>query len=509
MNVFVSGPPASSSRPKSPIETESSQSLPFDSGNTGVKTFSLTRRIIASVVTCQLLLAVGLTLVAVLYARDQLRGTFTTALDGDARSALALVRFTETKPYVLMFDSELLPPPLDPSHRDLYEIRAEDGRLIAQSNGWQAVPTDVAQSQEQHVDFSYNGAPYRATIMRNVPVLDSEDDGDDDDPPPAKVTLIYASSLVENHERLTRLASYVGLTSLLLLAIANSFAVLSIRRGLEPLRELADRAGAISVHHWDFRPSQGARLASELSPLASAIETVLARLKESFRQQRDFTNDAAHELKTSLAIVKSTLQSLLHRPRTQREYEIGLEGVLEDCERLEDLIERMLRLARIEQLTENGAPRKHAITELTSTCEAAIARIHTLAEERNVSLEFEGPVSIPIHADPEDLELIWLNLLENAVQYSPSGSNVKVRVQPNGGAMAEVSVLDSGPGIPDSELPHIFERFRRGDPSRARSTGGFGLGLAICKALVDAYGGSIEAVNLPGQGTQVSVHLPV
>ena len=109
--------------------------------------------------------------------------------------------------------------------------------------------------------------------------------------------------------------------------LANLFAISSVRRGLEPLHELADQAGA------DLRAQLGlpafvgrSKLASELSPLASAIETVLARLKESFRQQRDFTNDAAHELKTSVAIVKSTLQSLLHRPRTQREYEIGLEG---------------------------------------------------------------------------------------------------------------------------------------------------------------------------------------
>jgi signal transduction histidine kinase len=492
-------------------ELESSRSSPLESNNARIKTFSLTRRIIVAVVTCQLLLTAGLTLVAVLYARAELRGAFDTALDGDAMSALALVRYTETSPPVLMFDPKLMPPSPDQAHKDLYEIRKEDGALLARSAGWPSVPVEVAQADGRYADFTFAGAPYRAVVLRNVAVLDSEgdDDGDDDDGPPAKVTVIYAESLVQSYARLKRLAEYVGLTSLLLLVIANSFAILSIRRGLDPLHELADRAGAISVHNWNFKPSTGARLASELSPLASAIETVLGRLKESFRQQVDFTNDAAHELKTSVAIVKSTVQSLLHRPRTQREYEIGLEGVLEDCARLEDLLERMLRLARIEQLTENGAPREFATTELTSTCEAAIARMRTLAEERNVSVEFEGPVAVSIRADPEDLELIWLNLLENAVQYSPSGSQVKVRVHPNGGSTAEVSVSDAGPGIPQAELPHVFDRFHRGDPSRARSTGGFGLGLAICKALVDAYGGSIEAVNLPGHGTQIRVHLPV
>jgi signal transduction histidine kinase len=509
MSLLIHGSPAGSSLPRPKAdEVETSGKSSLESNDVPVKTFSLTRRIIVAVATCQLLLAFGLTLVAVLYARAQLRGSFDSALEGDARSALALVRYTETRPPVLMFDAKLLPPSADQTHPDLFEIRAADGHLIARSNGWPDVPAGLARADGPTFDFTLAGAPYRAVLLRNVQVLDSENEGDDDGPP-ARVTVIYAESLVQSYAGLTRLAVYVGLTSVLLLVITNAFAIFSIRRGLDPLHELAERAGAISVHNWDFRPSTGAWLARELAPLASAIETVLARLQESFRQQRDFTNDAAHELKTSVAIVKSTVQSLLHRPRTQREYEIGLEGVLEDCGRLEDLLARMLRLARVEQLTENGTPREMATTELTSTCEAAIERMRTLAAERNVSLEFEGPVAVSIRADPEDLELIWLNLLENAVQYSPPGSAVKIRVQPNGGRMTEVSVSDSGPGIPVSELPHIFERFHRGDPSRARSTGGFGLGLAICKALVGAYGGRIEAVNLPGHGTQVRVHLPV
>jgi signal transduction histidine kinase len=251
----------------------------------------------------------------------------------------------------------------------------------------------------------------------------------------------------------------------------------------------------------------------ELAPLSGAIETVLQRLKESFRQQRDFTSDAAHELKTSVAIVKSTLQSLLQRPRAEAEYRAGLENLLEDCARLEDLLNRMLRLARIEQWADGGKPRDLGTTELTSTCEAAISRLQRLAGSRNIELQLVNPVPVHLRADPEDLELIWVNLLENAVRHSPEGSIVSVRIengQPVAGqpARALVSVEDSGPGIPPAELPHVFERFRRGDPSRSRATGGFGLGLAICKALVTAYGGEIDAVNRPGTGTQVRVQLP-
>jgi signal transduction histidine kinase len=465
--------------------------------------FSLTRRIIAAVLISQVLLAIGLATAAIQFGRSQLHEAFNEALDGTAMATLALVRYAGQPP-ALAFQPANLPPPSDPNHPNLFEIRGSDGRLIVRSPGWDGVPAEISNSNKQYLDFLYRGTPYRAAILRDTPVLDSAEGFS-----PEKVTVYFATSLLPNFLQLSKLAIYVAVTSLAFLVIANSFTIWSIRRGLDPLRELARQAGAISVRNWDFRPPSGAQTARELFPLVEAIETVLLRLKAAFRQQRDFTNDAAHELKTSVSILKSSLQILIHRPRTQREYELGLEGLLVDCGRLEDLLDRMLRLARIDQLAETGALPKRATTELTSTCEMAIARIQAMAEERKVALEFQAPAAVTLRADPEDLELIWLNLLENAVQYSPPNSTVSVLAIAKGGGAAQISVLDCGPGIPPSELPYIFDRFHRGDPSRARSSGGFGLGLAICKALVDSYGGRIEAINRPEHGTEMRVSLPI
>jgi signal transduction histidine kinase len=403
-----------------------------------------------------------------------------------------------------MFDSSMIPSSSSQRHLDLFQIRGPDGKVLAQSGAWGGLGPN-ARMRGDYAQFRQGGVPYRAVMLRNVPVMDDENDVPK---PNAKVTVVYATSQLEIQHRLAVLAISVGSTSLLLLLIANGFAGWSIRKGLAPLRELATCAESISVRNWDFRPPAEAKLTNELAPLVAAMETVLARLQQSFQQQRDFTSDAAHELKTSVAIVKSTLQSLLHRPRTSEEYREGLEGVLEDCARLEDLLARMLRLARIEQMSEKGLSATPATTELTSTCEAAISRIQPLATEREIAIGFDRPAAVYTHADPEDLELIWINLLENAVQYSPPRSKVTLRVKRNGGGMAEISVADSGPGIPPAEMPHIFQRFHRGDPSRARSTGGFGLGLAICKALTEMYGGRIEATNLPTCGAEVRVSLP-
>jgi signal transduction histidine kinase len=464
--------------------------------------FSLTRRIIASVIVCQLVLTAALATVAVLYARRELARGFDAALSGWAANTLAAVRYTDTDIPNLLFDPSLIPPSSNARHPDLFEIRKSDGELLARSG--EPFPVDVEQGST-FKNFVLNGVPYRAIVLRQVPVLDREENIS----VPERVTVVYAASRVGLNEQLAGLGGSIAGVGVLLLIVLSVVAAWAVRRGLEPLRELAVQAGTISVLNWGFRPPADASMAKELAPLTGAIETVLERLQESFRQQRDFTSDAAHELKTSVAIVKSTLQTLLQKPRPEEEYRAGLESMLEDCGRLEDLLGRMLRLARIEQWAENGMNRKLGVTEVTSTCEAAISRIQALAEARNIEIELIAPHAVHLQADPEDLEAIWVNLLENAVQYSPVGSKVAIHVERNGGGTALVSVQDSGPGIPEEQLPHVFQRFYRGDPSRARATGGFGLGLAICQAMVTAYGGKIQAANRDGQGTEVRVELPI
>jgi signal transduction histidine kinase len=466
------------------------------------KPFSLAGRIIARVIICQLVLTAALTTVAVIYARREVARGFDTALNGWAINTLAAVRYTETQIPDLLFDPALLPVPSSQTHPDLFEIRRSDGSLLARSQT--ALPGDF-KADGEFTDFVLNRVPYRAIILRNAPVLDREESVT----VPMRVNVVFAAPVLRMRDQLLDLAISVGGIGLTLLLIVSVVAAWGVRRGLEPLRELATQAGAISVLNWEFQPPAEGSLAKELAPLTGAIETVLERLQESFRQQRDFTSDAAHELKTSVAIVKSTLQSLLQRPRPENEYRAGLEGLLEDCGRLEDLLGRLLRLTRIEQGAENGIKRKLGLTEITSTCEAAVSRIQALAEARNIEIQLAAPEEIHLQGDPEDLELIWVNLLENAVQYSPEGSRVVIRVESDGGGMACVSVHDSGPGIPEEHLPHVFQRFYRGDPSRSRSTGGFGLGLAICKAIVMVYGGQIGAISRQGQGTEIRVQLPI
>ncbi|MGB8769121.1 MAG: sensor histidine kinase, partial [Candidatus Korobacteraceae bacterium] len=131
-----------------------------------------------------------------------------------------------------------------------------------------------------------------------------------------------------------------------------------------------------------------------------------------------------------------------------------------------------------------------------------------LLQERGVSVELSSDGSLPINADPDDLRLVWSNLLENAVHFSPPGGRVYIRARKNGD-FGTIEVEDDGPGIAAADLPHIFERFYRGDRSRARETGSYGLGLAIAKALIEAYAGSITPESSPGQGVRMLISLPL
>jgi signal transduction histidine kinase len=180
----------------------------------------------------------------------------------------------------------------------------------------------------------------------------------------------------------------------------------------------------------------------------------------------------------------------------------------EDCDRLEALVCGTLSLARARQWAEEGKSDDIQHVNLVNSCEQSVAHLQALAQSRGVELRCLASDESVVRADPVDLQTVWVNLLQNAIQHSPSKSTVTVRVLASGPDTSSIVIEDSGTGIPAEHLPYVFERFRRGDPSRSRTTGGFGLGLSICKAIVEAYDGRIDIESADGAGTRVLVSLP-
>lgn len=464
---------------------------------------SIQRRLIVTVILSQALLAAGLLVAGIYYTHRRLLATLDMGIQSRATSVAALVRYAEDDSGNVYFDESLVPQSLDPEHPDLFAVWSDRAGLLTKSKSWPA-GLQVPPGGRRYWYFRQAGVPYRAIRLEQLPILDREADL-----PLVKLNVVYAAPMVRLKQQVRDTGVSIAIASLLLLAVTGLLSYWGIRRGLWPLEELAAQASQISANHWKLKIPAEAEQTSELRPLTDSMTTMLARLERSFTQQREFLGNAAHELKTPVAVLKSTMQSLLHRPRSTDEYRQGVEQSLEDLERLEVLLQWMLRLARAEQWAQGTLRRDLPVINVANTCEEAIERIRPLAESRNTSLHLAANGAVAFRADPEDLQLVWLNLLENAVRYSPEGASVEVTVSQNNGSPARVSFQDHGMGIAKADLPHIFERFYRGDPSRARTTGGFGLGLAIAKAVVEAYGGSIAVESEVGAGTRMTVELPV
>ncbi|HZB87510.1 MAG TPA: HAMP domain-containing sensor histidine kinase [Terracidiphilus sp.] len=470
-----------------------------------MKNFSLRNRLIFAVVVSQVLLAMGLVIIGTSFSYHYIRRAFDVYVDGRAQSVAALVYYPDDGSPGLLFNETKIPLSSHSKHKDIFVVSSDHGDFERHTAGYDPHIFDQIPPDEQFWNFRLDGTPYRAIILRDVAILDTEEGIPE---PLPKLTVIYAAPSFDIEQQIARLGLTIAALSLLIFIPIMLLALRSIRKALAPLNDLAMTAGSISVDSWRFEPSEAAKSTQELRPLIGAVTTVLVGLESAFTLQREFLGNAAHELKTSLAILKSTLQTLLNKPRQSNEYESGLNTMNRDCERLERLLNRMLQTARAEQRLASGRESQPGPVDLIASCEAAIVQLARFAAEREIRIDFSATGEAMICAESADLELIWLNLLENAIQYSPSESIIEVTgvVHPR---TVTVTVSDHGCGIEAAHLPHVFERFYRADYSRARATGGFGLGLAISKSLVTLYGGHIRAESTPKNGSRFTVDFPL
>jgi signal transduction histidine kinase len=459
-----------------------------------LKARSLTRRLIGGVLLAEFLCAATFSGVAIVHEMHGRRRAFDVMLRGRADSLMGAVQDAENPDDKVMVDPTELTLPAE----DAYAVANPAGRVLGHSP--ESSPELLAALELDHPDGYFNfrvaGIRYRAVRAPGMRVIDREETKGAVRCP---VTVLYAAPTAHLwHETVEAVRFYV-ISGILLLTATGLVLIWLLRRWLSPLQELADRAGRVSAQAWEFAPPEAALHTRELEPIASSIQKLLQGLRESFERQRQFTGDAAHELKTSIAVLKSSLQLLSLRPRTVAEYEGGIEGAVVDTERMEDLTERMLALARLEE-----APAKSDETiDLAGVARSVAERLRPVSELKQVPLEVMAQDARSVAMTFDDAEVLCSNLMMNALQHSPAGSRITVRVEGT-----DLLVEDRGEGIPAEALPHVFDRFYRADVSRSRNSGGAGLGLAMCRAIVERCGGTIEIASVYGEGTRVKVALP-
>jgi two-component system OmpR family sensor kinase len=245
----------------------------------------------------------------------------------------------------------------------------------------------------------------------------------------------------------------------------------------------------------------------ELGRLAQTLNQMMTRLERSFVALRRFTADASHELKTPLTVLRAGVERALTTPNLPQDTLATLEETLQEINRMTELVDALLTLARAD---EGIAPLHRESVDLRGIVEEVQETGELLAEEAGVTMEVATPTEpMVVSVDASRIRQLILNLVTNAVKYTPAGGSVRMQLGPANGRVT-LSVADTGIGIAPGDLPHIFDRFWRADSARTR-TGerpGSGLGLAICKWIAEAHGGRIDVVSRPGRGTTFTVTLP-
>lgn len=319
--------------------------------------------------------------------------------------------------------------------------------------------------------------------------------------PPGECMLV-GRSMEPGQAELRDYARWLAAISAGVLAAGLAVGAWIAKRAFRPVAVITSTAARIARGEWSERIPVREKN-SELGRLSTALNETFSQLEESFARQSRFTADAAHELRTPVAIILSQAQRILTKERDVTTYQQTLETCVKAARRLQQLTESLLELATHDAgaVELNAAP-----CDLADIARETAALIQPVADERKIALRLElAPARCS--ADANRIGQIVLNLLANALDHTAEGS-IAICTKSEGGN-ACITVTDTGRGISPEHLPHIFERFYRADDSRDRKTGGAGLGLAICKAIANAHGASLEVKSEVGKGSSFSLRLPV
>jgi heavy metal sensor kinase len=315
--------------------------------------------------------------------------------------------------------------------------------------------------------------------------------------------LVVARSLVDVDESVRRLRLLLIVAVPVAVALAGAGGWVLARKALLPVGRMTSKAGVISADRLQERLAVP-RSRDELGRLAATLNGMLDRIERGVQEQQRLVADASHELRTPLAVMRSEIDVWLRAPALPTQAREALESVGEEVERMSRILDNLLTLARIDEgrLDLLCAPQR-----LDGLVGDAVDKLRPIAQAKGITLEVGGQ-DAEVVADGPRFELVITNLVDNAIKYTGPGGKVRVLMWRDRHE-AGVTVSDTGPGIREEALPHLFDRFYRADAARSRAAGGSGLGLAICREIVTAHGGRLWAASELGSGSSFSLAMPL
>lgn len=308
-------------------------------------------------------------------------------------------------------------------------------------------------------------------------------------------------AMTEIFEALFHIFIYGFIAAVAIAAVVGWFLA---RKALKPVAEITRLARRIEAGNLNERLNIAVPQ-DEIGRLAATMNEMIGRLEESFKQVRQFTADASHELKTPLTILKGEMEIALRSNGDMAYMRETLKSGLEEIDRMSSMVNNLLELARMDSEHASAAVEDVDLSALlTDRC----AFVLKISIESGVDLVIIDNEQCELRGDGARLGRLVLNLIDNAIKYTPRGGRVELSLKKDDG-FAVLKVKDNGVGITADDLPHIFDRFYRVDKSRTREVGGAGLGLSICKEIAVSHGGTISVESAPGKGACFTVRLPI
>lgn len=378
-----------------------------------------------------------------------------------------------------------------------WQIENAQGNVIAASqnlHGQRINDSDALQKIDEHTyvwDPELNGVPLRAMSIR----LQSKKQFT------GEITVATYDRI--RHFAIDQLWNIMIICNVGFAGISIAAGWLISRKTLLPIHKIiaaTQKITATNLH--DRLPIEGPK--DELQILAVTLNGMIDRLEVSFAQIQQFASDVSHELRTSLTILRGELDVALTRNRSAEEYKRVLHSVLEEVIYLSDMVEKFLYLSRKTSSRSNQIELK--MIDFERLFQSVRNHLSSSMMKKQIELHVQMPRSINLLGDEDLLRRLFINLMENAIKYTPEDGTVGIKVERNE-RFIQIEVADNGIGIPEEHLPFIFQRFYRVDDSRTRSQGGTGLGLALCKWTVEVHKGTIEVRSAPDRGTTVIVNL--
>ena len=295
----------------------------------------------------------------------------------------------------------------------------------------------------------------------------------------------------------------MGIAYPITLVVAGFGGIFLAGRALSPIDKITRTASHISGE--DLSQRLNLQLPEdEVGRLARTFDEMISRLDDAFRRQRQFTADASHELRTPLTVIKGQIDVALQKERGPEAYRQILQVVNEEVDRLIRLAGTLLTLTRADA---GDIPLAFEDVDVSEVVAGVVDHVRSTANDKGVGLHLDPGPHATIQVDEDLLLQLILNLLDNAIKYTPSGGQVTVGWRMNGNEV-DLRVHDTGIGMSPEHLPYLFDRFYRVDKDRSRARGGVGLGLAIPRWIAEAHGGSVGVESEPGKGSAFTVVLP-